>query len=102
MKPQIMIPLVVTDHEVDLITPVICAAGSTVCNQGGLKFSMESLEITIGTMLETPRACIRADRIAAARNVSFVSIGSNDLTQLVFGISRDDTQLFIVSAQSLL
>jgi len=48
-------------------------------------------------MLEVPRACLRADRIAAEKHVDFVSIGTNDLTQLVFGFSRDDTQRFMVS-----
>lgn len=54
------------------------------------------LEYSIGCMLEVPRACLRADRIAAESHVDFVSFGSNDLTQLVFGFSRDDTQRFMV------
>ena len=90
-----MIPLVCTDHEVDMVTPVVIAAAEAVC--AGTPYTLKSLECSIGTMIETPRACIRADRIAEAKYVDFVSLGSNDLTQLIFGFSRDDTQQFMVS-----
>ena len=53
-------------------------------------------------MLEVPRAFLRAERIASEKHIDFVSIGTNDLTQMVFGFSRDDTQRFMVSSfQSL-
>ena len=48
-------------------------------------------------MLEVPRAFLRAERIAAEKHIDFVSIGTNDLTQMVFGFSRDDTQRFMVT-----
>ena len=54
------------------------------------------MDYSIGCMIEVPRACLRADRIAAEKHVDFVSIGTNDLTQMVFGFSRDDTQRFMV------
>jgi pyruvate,orthophosphate dikinase len=92
-----MIPLIFTDHEVDLITPIITSAARTTCAMSPTRHDMQSLEVTIGAMIETPRACIRADRIAEADNVSFVSIGSNDLTELVFGVSRQDSHSFMVS-----
>ena len=47
-------------------------------------------------MLEVPRAFLRAERIASEKHIDFVSIGTNDLTQMVFGFSRDDTQCFMV------
>eukprot|EP00600_Ochromonadales_sp_CCMP1393_P008438 CAMPEP_0174954150 /NCGR_PEP_ID=MMETSP0004_2-20121128/265_1 /TAXON_ID=420556 /ORGANISM="Ochromonas sp., Strain CCMP1393" /LENGTH=988 /DNA_ID=CAMNT_0016201933 /DNA_START=1859 /DNA_END=4825 /DNA_ORIENTATION=- len=92
---EIMIPLVVTDHEVDLIAPIVTAAAESVCAAASPRHTLESLNIRLGSMIETPRACIRADRIAAARNISFLSVGSNDLTQFMFGFSRDDTQRFM-------
>ena len=48
-------------------------------------------------MLEVPRAFLRAERIASEKHIDFVSIGTNDLTQMMFGFSRDDTQRFMVS-----
>jgi len=95
VSPQIMIPLVCTDHEVDIITPVILAAAESVCAAEGPPYSLEMLGIQIGSMIEVPRACIRADRIAQAAHVDFISVGSNDLTQCMFGFSRDDTSLFM-------
>jgi pyruvate,orthophosphate dikinase len=95
VQPQIMIPFIVSDHEIDMITPIIASAASLVCNQLGNVFTPDKLQLSIGAMIETPRACIRAERIAAAENMSFVSIGTNDLTQLVFGFSRDDCQQFL-------
>ena len=96
VKPQIVIPQVFTDHEVDIITPVITAAANSVFSQMGTRHDLASLQITIGAMIETPRACIRADRIAEARHISFIEMGSNDLTQLVFGICRQDSHMFMV------
>ena len=97
VKPQILLPMVFTDHEVDIVIPLITSTIAAVCSQiDGRRFSMESLGITIGAMIETPRACIRADRIAAAQHVDFVSIGTNELTQLVFGMSTEDTMHFMV------
>jgi pyruvate,orthophosphate dikinase len=52
-------------------------------------------------MLEVPRAFLRAERIASEKHIDFVSIGTNDLTQMVFGFSRDDTQRFMVSSFQL-
>jgi pyruvate,orthophosphate dikinase len=96
VKPQILIPLVVTDHEVDLVMPNILAAGNTVCNQAEMRYTLEALGIAVGAMIETPRACIRADRIAACKGLHFVTIGCDTLTQLVFGLTREDAQQFMV------
>jgi len=90
---QVMIPMVVTDHEVDVMSPLLVQAMEEMCAQ--CNALPEDVHCELGTMIETPRACIRADRIANARYVSFLSFGTNDLTQLLFGMSRDDTQSYM-------
>ena len=85
-KVEIMIPLTVTREELALarswveeaIAPRRMACGKT------------KLDVTIGTMIETPRAAIRADEIA--EEADFFSFGTNDLTQMTFGFSRDDVE----------
>eukprot|EP01032_Pedospumella_encystans_P017907 gene17907-20396_t len=95
VKPQIMIPFIVSDHEVSLIIPIIDAAAHLVCNQHGGVFTPDSLELTYGAMIQTPRAVVRAERIAGARLLRFVSVGTNELTQLAFGTSQDQAHLFM-------
>ena len=97
VSPQILIPWVCTDHEIDLVTPGITAAALSVCAHAGPEYTLENLEFFIGSVMETPRACIRSDSIAAAEHVDFVSFGTGELTQLVFGLSEEDTQQFMVS-----
>ena len=86
--PEIMIPLVVNVREIrlinDIIEPVIYEM---------LQDQSVSLSYKIGTMMETPRACLGADRLAPA--VEFMSFGTNDLTQMTYGFSRDDAGKFI-------
>lgn len=87
---QIMIPLVCSDHEIECIVPVIKTAAESVCNSSGC-----FVDYKIGAMLEVPRAMLRADSIAKEDDVSFLSIGTNDLTQLIYGFSRDDVGRFL-------
>ncbi|WP_163654030.1 pyruvate, phosphate dikinase [Listeria sp. PSOL-1] len=88
VQPEIMIPLIATKKELSLITADI---------QETAKNRLERTSITIpfkiGTMIETPRACITADKIAT--EAQFFSFGTNDLTQLTFGFSRDDASKFL-------
>lgn len=91
---QIMVPLVFSDHELDCLTGMIMEIAENMCSKENC--TTDDIGLQLGTMIETPRACIRADKIAAAKHISFVSFGSNDLTQLTFGLSRDDTQQFMV------
>lgn len=87
---QIMIPLVCTDHEIECIAPVIKSAAQSVCERVGF-----AIDYKIGVMLEVPRALIRADSIVKEGDIEFVSIGTNDLTQFVYGFSRDDCNRFL-------
>lgn len=93
VKPKLMLPMVCTDHEIDMITPIISHACDEVCAGAWAdsNYNTPYLECSIGSMVDVPRACLRADRIAGCKNVNFLSIGTNDLTQLVFGFSREDT-----------
>ena len=86
--PEIMIPLVVNVREIRLISEIIDRGIHSV-----MKEKSTSIRYKIGTMMETPRACLGADRIAG--DVEFMSFGTNDLTQMTYGFSRDDAGKFI-------
>jgi len=81
--PEIMIPLVDYEHEIELMRELVVAVG----DQEGLRVGSD---YTVGTMIELPRACFVADRIA--RSADFFSFGTNDLTQTALGFSRDDVE----------
>ena len=86
--PEIMIPLVGTVEELALLRKRTIQVAEDVMNKAGVK-----VEYLIGTMIEIPRAALTADAIAA--EAEFFSFGTNDLTQLTFGISRDDIKGFM-------
>jgi pyruvate,orthophosphate dikinase len=90
---EIMIPLTVTREELGLARSWVEEAVAQATY--GLEHTLpgaspNALEVTIGTMVETPRAAIRADEIA--EEADFFSFGTNDLTQMTFGFSRDDVE----------
>nr|AIT69957.1 pyruvate orthophosphate dikinase [Sargassum horneri] len=89
-KPEIMVPVVSSAKELKLIVPRIVAAVKEELDKAGV-----DVEIPIGTMLELPRACETADQIVGTDAVEFISFGTNDLTQTVWGFSRDDAIRFI-------
>ena len=86
--PEVMIPLIAGRAEYDLVAAIISAVHGEVETQSGQK-----IEYLCGTMIELPRACLKADDIAGA--AEFFSFGTNDLTQTAFGISRDDSARFM-------
>jgi pyruvate,orthophosphate dikinase len=81
--PEIMIPLVAYEHEIEIMRDLVVG----VAKEHGLK---ERDDYTVGTMIELPRACFIANRIA--RHADFFSFGTNDLTQTALGFSRDDAE----------
>ena len=87
-RPEIMIPLVINVREVRLITEIIERSVHEVMQKRKV-----SVPYRIGTMMETPRACLTAQRLAP--EVEFMSFGTNDLTQMTYGFSRDDAGRFI-------
>ena len=86
--PEIMIPLVGTKRELDITRAQVDRAAKAAFAEAGA-----SIEYLVGTMIELPRAALTADRIAEAAD--FFSFGTNDLTQTVFGLSRDDAGKFL-------
>jgi pyruvate, orthophosphate dikinase len=81
--PEIMIPLVDYETEIEIMRNLVIAVGE----QEGLQIGTD---YTVGTMIELPRACFVADRIA--KHADFFSFGTNDLTQTALGFSRDDVE----------
>ena len=88
VKPEIMIPLIGDIKVLNFVKKVLIEEIETVEIENNIK-----IEYKIGTMIETPRATIKADEIA--KNADFFSFGTNDLTQLTFGFSRDDSPKFL-------
>jgi pyruvate, orthophosphate dikinase len=86
--PEIMVPLVMTRAELDLVKERVDAMAEAVKGETGV-----AVEYQVGTMIELPRAALRAAEIAEA--AEFFSFGTNDLTQTTLGISRDDAASFL-------
>ena len=86
--PEIMVPLVGMMKELDFVKARIDAVAAAVMEEAGAR-----IDYLVGTMIELPRAAIRANVIAEA--AEFFSFGTNDLTQTTFGISRDDASSFL-------
>ncbi len=88
VKPEVMVPLVFGKLELDLVKASIDAMAKAVEAETG-----ETVPYQVGTMIELPRACLRAAEIA--ESAEFFSFGTNDLTQTGLGISRDDAASFL-------
>ena len=86
--PEIMIPLISTEAEIKIMKDLVIRVAKEVENKTKTK-----LNFLVGTMIELPRAAIKADDIS--RHAEFFSFGTNDLTQTTFGISRDDSGKFL-------
>jgi pyruvate,orthophosphate dikinase len=87
--PEIMIPLVATKRELELMKEVVDKAAEAVFAEQGKR-----IEYLVGTMIELPRAALMADEIAEVG--AFFSFGTNDLTQTTLGVSRDDAARFLI------
>ena len=86
--PEIMIPLVSTEAEIKIMKDLVIRITRQVQKERKLK-----IKFLVGTMIELPRAAIKAKEIA--KHAEFFSFGTNDLTQTTFGISRDDSGKFL-------
>jgi pyruvate,orthophosphate dikinase len=86
--PEIMIPLVSTEAEIKIMKDLVIKVASEVQKKHNVK-----IKFMVGTMIELPRAAIKAKEIA--KHAEFFSFGTNDLTQTTFGISRDDSGKFL-------
>ena len=88
--PNIMIPLVGEVKELAYVKKIVCKTADAVIKDAGVE-----LKYLVGTMIEIPRAALLADQIA--QEAEFFSFGTNDLTQMTFGFSRDDASKFLPS-----
>ncbi len=88
VKPEIMIPLVGEVKELKFVKDIVVATADAEIAAAGIE-----LEYEVGTMIEIPRACLTADEIA--KEAEFFCFGTNDLTQMAFGFSRDDAGKFL-------
>jgi pyruvate,orthophosphate dikinase len=86
--PEVMVPLIATKAEFDLVKARVDAMAAAVSKQTGTR-----IDYQVGTMIELPRAALKAGEIA--ETAEFFSFGTNDLTQTTFGISRDDAASFL-------
>jgi pyruvate,orthophosphate dikinase len=94
VEPEIMVPLIATKKEFDILKEMIDRVGKEVmAREGGV------VPYLVGTMIELPRAALLAGEIA--NTAEFFSFGTNDLTQTVFGLSRDDAASFVGAYQKL-
>jgi pyruvate,orthophosphate dikinase len=85
---EVMVPLIATKAEFDLVKARIDATAQSVMRETGTKLAYQ-----VGTMIELPRACLMAGEVA--KTAEFFSFGTNDLTQTTYGISRDDAASFL-------
>lgn len=90
VKPEIMIPLVGEVKEFKFVKDIVIATAEEEINKAEVKLDYE-----VGTMIEIPRACLTADAIA--KEADFFCFGTNDLTQMTYGFSRDDAGKFLDS-----
>ena len=88
MEPEIMIPLVGDPKEFRFVKNIVVAVADEEIKASGIDLKYE-----VGTMIEIPRACLTADEIA--KDAEFFCFGTNDLTQMTFGFSRDDAGKFL-------
>ena len=93
-KPEIMVPLIATRREFDILKEMVDRVGAEIFAREGV-----SVPYLVGTMIELPRAALLAGAIA--ETAEFFSFGTNDLTQTTFGLSRDDAATFIAAYQRL-
>ena len=88
LEPEIMIPLTSEVKEFNVVKKVVVETAEEEIKKAGVKLAYQ-----VGTMIEIPRACLTADEIA--KNADFFCFGTNDLTQMTFGFSRDDAGKFL-------
>ena len=94
VEPEIMVPLIATRREFDILKALVDRVAGEVTKKAGV-----TIPYLVGTMIELPRAALLAGDIA--QSAEFFSFGTNDLTQTVYGISRDDSASFIGAYQKL-
>ena len=97
--PKIVLPFASTEQEVDRVASLVSAASDSVCAKSWMDASnsVQLLESKVAVLIETPRACYRADAISRTRHVTDIIVSSDRLTDLVFGMNQIDSLDFLVS-----
>ena len=90
ITPEIMVPLIGEARELAYVRNIICEVADQIIRENG-----SEMKYKVGTMIEIPRAALTADEIA--KEAEFFSFGTNDLTQMTFGFSRDDAGKFLAA-----
>ena len=88
VKPEIMLPLIASEEELNYLKEIVIKTANTIIKENNI-----NIDYKIGTMIEVPRATLIADKLAGS--AEFFSFGTNDLTQLTYGFSRDDASKFL-------
>lgn len=88
VEPEIMIPLIGDTNELKYVKNIVCETADSIIKENNV-----DLKYSVGTMIEIPRAALTADKIA--EDAEFFSFGTNDLTQMTYGFSRDDAGKFL-------
>lgn len=88
VTPEIMIPLIGDEKELAFVKNIVCETANAIIKESG-----SDITYHVGTMIEIPRAALTADKIA--KHAEFFSFGTNDLTQMTYGFSRDDAGKFL-------
>ena len=88
VEPEIMVPLVGDTNELKYVKNIVCETADSIIKENNV-----DLKYSVGTMIEIPRAALTADKIA--EDAEFFSFGTNDLTQMTYGFSRDDAGKFL-------
>jgi citrate lyase beta subunit len=84
---HILLPMVCTDHEIEAIADMIKRISADICHQIN-----DDIKYTLGASLEVPRACLRANDIASEGDVSFLQFETDSLTEMVYGLSKEESK----------
>ncbi len=103
VNPSIVLPQICSDHELDYLIPLIqdtltALCDSVVQSMRFLNISLKFLNISIGAAVDFPRACTRMEKIATTQGCDFVSFDTDNLTELMFGISKKEAHNIVVCA----
>jgi len=90
IRPDLLVPSVCAANEMEIIVPIIRETAEEVFKTAGCR-----LQYQIGCYLETPRALLRANTIASVKGIDFLTIGTDDLTKMMFGFTRDESSKFV-------
>lgn len=98
MNTKVLMPIAFSDREVDRILPLVSEAMAETCAQQVVvsDFKDYKLDIEFGVDIANPRACLKADKFGKNKNLGFMSMDTDSLTELVFGITKEQSRRYMV------